>query len=122
MKFSSKFVYSQTGGSQGSKLPKWLKLKNIFWILCIDLNAIENEGSHQFLKIDLLFHLIPPTSTDTKSILVFERKKISNQTKLIWTHFLKKLRFTSCKSEQPLQGMELQENLFRKNLQIKGVS
>ena len=40
--------------------------------------------------------------------------------------------FTPCKVEQPLQGMELQEkeiqkilklteNLFRKNLQIKGV-
>ena len=40
--------------------------------------------------------------------------------------------FTPCKAEQPLQGMELQEkkarkrlqeteNLFRKNVQLKGV-
>ena len=43
-----------------------------------------------------------------------------------------KLRFTPCKAEQPLRGMELQEkkaqkrlqdteNLFRKNLQLKDV-
>ena len=48
-----------------------------------------------------------------------------------WTVFFK-LRFTSCKAEQPLPGMELQEkeaqkilqdteNLFRKNLQLKDV-
>ena len=45
----------------------------------------------------------------------------------------KKLGFTPCKAEQPLQGMELQEreaqkilkhtgNLFRKNLQLKDVN
>ena len=43
----------------------------------------------------------------------------------------KKLGFTICKAEQPLQGMELQEkqsqkikvyrNLLKKNLQLKGV-
>ena len=41
------------------------------------------------------------------------------------------LEFTSCKTEQPLRGMKLQEHevqkdysiqeMFRKNLQIKGV-
>ena len=46
--------------------------------------------------------------------------------------FFFELRFTPCKAGQPLQGMELQEkkntkilrhtgNLFRKNLQLKGV-
>ena len=44
--------------------------------------------------------------------------------------FFFKLKFTPCKAEQPLQGMELQEtqkrfqnteNLFRKNLQLKDV-
>ena len=44
----------------------------------------------------------------------------------------KKMGFTPCKAEQPLRGMELQENkhkkrlqdtenLFRKNLQLKDV-
>ena len=48
-----------------------------------------------------------------------------------WTTFLK-LGFTLCKAEQPLRGMEIQEkgtqkrlqhtgNLFRENLQLKGI-
>ena len=46
--------------------------------------------------------------------------------------FFKKLGFTPCKAEQPLQGMKLQEkkaqkrlqatkNVYRKNLQLKDV-
>ena len=40
---------------------KWLKSKNPFWNLFKVPIVIENEGSHQDLKIVPFFHLIPPT-------------------------------------------------------------
>ena len=66
--------------------------------------------------------------------LVWENSDVAGIEVFLWlllSFYEKKLGFTICKAEQPLQGMELQEkqaqkikayrNLLQKNLQLKGV-